>query len=49
MEKELEQQDQCAICSGNHFWVDADDHVIQCPECTIQEPNIEGNNNEQRT
>ncbi len=49
MKKELEQQGQCQICHGNHFWVDEDDHVIRCPECTIDEPNIEVNNNEKRT
>ena len=38
MKKELDQKEQCGICGGNHFWVDADDHVIQCPECTIEEP-----------
>jgi hypothetical protein len=38
MKKELDQQEQCQVCHGNHYWVDADDHVIQCPECTIDEP-----------
>jgi len=49
MEKELEKNEQiCQICHGNHYFVDGD-YVNQCPDCTIQEPNIEVNNNEKRT
>jgi len=51
MEKELEKNEQqCGLCFGNHYIIIKNsDYVEQCPDCTIQEPNLEVNNNEKRT
>jgi DnaJ-class molecular chaperone len=26
----------CDICHGNHFYIDADENIKQCSECTTQ-------------
>jgi Zn-finger protein len=26
----------CDICKGNHYFIDEDGNVNQCPECTAQ-------------
>jgi hypothetical protein len=26
----------CDICQGNHYYIDADENIIQCSECTAQ-------------
>ena len=26
----------CSICQGNHYYIDEDENVIQCSECTAQ-------------
>jgi DnaJ-class molecular chaperone len=26
----------CDICKGNHYFIDEDGNVNQCPECTTQ-------------
>ena len=49
MKKELDNKEQCQICFGNHYIIDEDEHIHQCPDCTISEQNIEEQNNEQRT
>ena len=29
------QQEVCEICKGNDYIIDEDNHVQQCPECTL--------------
>jgi len=35
MTTELEKS-VCDICKGNHYFIDEDGNVNQCPECTAQ-------------
>ena len=28
------KEDVCKICLGNDYYIDEDNHVNQCPECT---------------
>lgn len=46
MTTEVEKIFICEICKGNHYYVDDDNHVHDCPNCTEQgqnrEPNLSG-------
>lgn len=30
------EKETCVVCKGNHYYVDEDQHIHDCPECTLQ-------------